>query len=442
VLAERFRLERVLGRGGMGLVYGGLDLRSGQPVAIKVIRPEAKDGSEPLERFVREAKHTARLVHPNIVQVLDLGRSADGELYFAMEHLDGESLAATLKRERRLPAARVAHIGRQVCAALALAHAKGIVHRDIKPANVMRVKHGADLDFVKVLDFGIARALDGETRLTETGMLVGTVEYMAPEQILGAPFDNRADLYAVGGMLYRLLTGTTVFPGTSPAGVVYHHVNTPPEAPRQRAADADIPPPLERVVLRCLEKAPEQRYATAEALGEALAAAMASDADDGLATTAVRPHGPAPIAAVERLELDTAAPMDVPFRRCAICETEASRFATRCASCGADLTTPEQLAYLSTVLAARGAPLVTASPELPLAAEPQPPAPAPRPPSDDPLQRALDAIPDVWLQRVALWALLASGTLWFFGYVSSGEALGLFAVAFAAVAALVLRERP
>ncbi|MDP1917684.1 MAG: serine/threonine-protein kinase, partial [Myxococcales bacterium] len=175
----------------MGVVFRALDVPANQPVAIKLLRPEYRN-AEAAERFVREVKHTAKLVHPNVVRVLDVGKTTEGELYFVMELLEGDSLSAVLRREGQLSVERTVQMAVQVCAALDAAHRAGLVHRDIKPANLVLVPRGQAPELVKVLDFGIARSLDGETQLTGTGLIVGTTEYLAPVQILGQHYDGRA----------------------------------------------------------------------------------------------------------------------------------------------------------------------------------------------------------------------------------------------------------
>lgn len=312
------------------MVFRALDVPANQPVAIKLLRPEYRN-AEAAERFVREVKHTAKLVHPNVVRVLDVGKTTEGELYFVMELLEGDSLSAVLRREGHLSVERTVQMAVQVCAALDAAHRAGLVHRDIKPANLVLVPRGQGPELVKVLDFGIARSLDGETQLTGTGLIVGTTEYLAPEQILGQPYDGRADMYALGVTLFRALTGTPLFPqATDSASLLYHQVNARPEPLTQRAPGAQIPAALERVVLRCLRKDPAERFADMAELSAALVAASQGQ------TT------------VDDSDLE-----QVAFRRCAVCEVDNSRFVTECTSCGNSLTTPEQKAYMRRFLAAR-----------------------------------------------------------------------------------------
>jgi serine/threonine-protein kinase len=281
LLAERYLLEAKLGAGGMGVVYRAFDQTMRRRVAVKLVQASesATIDDEVEGRFLREARNTARLRHEHIVDVYDLGQSESFEMFFVMELLEGESLAAKIRRMGTLPPSLTVHLARQMCAALHVAHEYGIVHRDLKPANVMIVAKGDDADFVKVLDFGVAKAqsVDQRTRLTRTGMLIGTVDYMAPEQILGRTVDGRTDLYALGVVMYRMLTGRAPFRDGGPAAVIQAHLN---EAPRSSTAHHPSPSPiarsLDRIVLRCLAKEPNDRYATMNELSDALAQALAT----------------------------------------------------------------------------------------------------------------------------------------------------------------------
>jgi serine/threonine-protein kinase len=280
LLGGRYRLEAVLGHGGMGVVYRGADLMMKRPIAVKLIR--AIDGieldDEVAGRFLREAKNTARVQHPNIVQVFDLGRTDEGALYLVMELLDGESLSARMRREGAMSPARAVYIARQICDALEVAHTAGVIHRDLKPANVMLLSRGGDDSFVKVLDFGVAKSYspDQQTQLTHVGMLVGTVDYMAPEQIMGKKLDGRADVYSLGIVLYKMLAGRAPFRDAGVPALINAHLN---EAPKPLAEVAtEIPAELERAVLRCLEKDPGNRYASMRELERALGDAVADGA--------------------------------------------------------------------------------------------------------------------------------------------------------------------
>jgi serine/threonine protein kinase len=276
LLGGRYRLEAKLGSGGMGVVFRATDLTMKRAVAVKLIR--GVDGvaldEEVAGRFLREAKNTARVQHENIIEVYDLGRSDQGDMFFVMELLEGESLSAKLRRIGKLPPAVGVRIARQMCAALHVAHAAGIIHRDLKPANVMLIERGGQTDYVKVLDFGVAKSYtpDQQTQLTHTGMLVGTVEYMAPEQIMGRVVDGRTDIYSLGIVMYRMLTGKAPFRDGGVPALIHAHLNVFPKPMTDTAPE--LPGALDRVVLRCLAKQPEQRYESMEEVSRALKAAL------------------------------------------------------------------------------------------------------------------------------------------------------------------------
>ena len=212
VLAGRYRIETLIGEGGMGDVYRAKHLKIDKDVAIKVLAPEQMRRPRTVSRFLQEAKAASRIRHENVVDITDYGES-DGCAFFVMEYLAGEDLSFLLKREGRLPWARIKPICIQLLRALSAAHAAEIVHRDIKPHNCFLTERGGKTDFVKVIDFGIAK-LYGEgsgEQLTKTGAIIGTAEYMSPEQGMGAELDGRSDLYSVGIIMYRMLTGEVPF---------------------------------------------------------------------------------------------------------------------------------------------------------------------------------------------------------------------------------------
>jgi serine/threonine protein kinase len=276
LLGGRYRLEAKLGSGGMGVVYRATDLTMKRSVAVKLIR--GVDGvaldEEVAGRFLREAKNTARVQHENIIEVYDLGRSDQGDMFFVMELLEGESLSTKIRRDGKMAPAVAVNIARQMCAALHVAHAAGIIHRDLKPANVMLIERGGQTDYVKVLDFGVAKSYtpDQQTQLTHTGMLVGTVEYMAPEQIMGRVVDGRTDIYSLGIVMYRMLTGKAPFRDGGVPALIHAHLNVFPKPMTDTAPE--LPGTLDRVVLRCLAKQPEQRYESMEEVSRALASAL------------------------------------------------------------------------------------------------------------------------------------------------------------------------
>lgn len=266
MLGERYEIGEVIGRGGMAEVHGGRDLRLGRRVAVKILRPDlAKDPSFQA-RFRREAQSAAALNHPNIVAVYDTGEDAlvspNGDTvvvpYIVMEYVDGMTLRQLLASGRRLLPERALEITAGILAALDYAHRHGIVHRDIKPANVMLTRTGD----VKVMDFGIARAMnDVGTTMTATSAVMGTAQYLSPEQARGEVVDARSDLYSTGVLLYELLTGRPPFTGDSPVSIAYQHVSEMPVPPSQ--VDPGVSPEIDAVVLHALAKRTDDRYQTA-----------------------------------------------------------------------------------------------------------------------------------------------------------------------------------
>ncbi|HZD67695.1 MAG TPA: protein kinase [Actinomycetes bacterium] len=268
VLGGRYELSALLGAGGMASVYLATDGVLQRTVAVKVLGPPYDQHPVLMERFRREARAAAALNHPGIVAVYDSGSQA-GVHYIVMEYVQGETLADILRRQGVLEPRRVAEVGLLVCQALAAAHARGLVHRDVKPANVLVGQDGQ----VKVADFGIARAAADHT-LTGSGLL-GTAAYLSPEQAQGGTVDARSDVYALGCVLYELLTGAPPFAGDSAMAVAARQVTEAPEPPSRR--NPRVGPALEAVVMTALAKDPAQRYQTASAMGDDLARVEASD---------------------------------------------------------------------------------------------------------------------------------------------------------------------
>jgi eukaryotic-like serine/threonine-protein kinase len=270
----QYTLEGKIGEGGMGVVYRASHAMLRRPTAIKILRPEIAS-EDALRRFEREVLLTASLSHPSTVAIFDYGRTPQGMFYYAMEYLDGLNLEQLVSKYGRQPPARVAHILRQVCGALAEAHAVGLIHRDVKPANIILSERGGLPDVAKVVDFGLVKSFDQvasrpDLDVTSVNLIVGTPLYMAPEAIGGnAPLDGRCDLYALGAVGYFLLTGEPVFQAKSQVEIFAHHLHTPPDPPSVRTG-AYVPDDLERIVLRCLAKKPGDRYESAKALQHAL----------------------------------------------------------------------------------------------------------------------------------------------------------------------------
>jgi serine/threonine protein kinase len=294
-IGGKYEIVSFVGRGGMGAVYKAKQAHLKRPVAIKVLHPQHSQDGTFAGRFRREATSASRLDHPNLMRVLDFGQEPDGLLYLAMEYLDGRDLLRILREEGVPPPERVVDIMGQVLAALAIAHDEGIVHRDLKPENIMIVRgkddDGTPIDQVKVCDFGIAKSVSGGDRpkdelaaegdnqgntytatLTATGALVGTPEYMSPEQAKGESLDARSDLYAVGVMLYLLLCGRLPFQSSNSMKVVLAHVSVEPKPPSRVREGVD--PRLEAVCLRALKKDRDDRFATAREMRAALRGAL------------------------------------------------------------------------------------------------------------------------------------------------------------------------
>jgi hypothetical protein len=270
---NQYRLRDEIGAGGMGAVYLAEHRLLKRPCALKLIRPERAGDVRSLERFEHEVRATARLSDPHIVEVYDHGRTEDGTFFYVMEYLHGLSLDELVGRHGPLPPGRVIYLLRQVCEALAEAHAAGLVHRDVTPSNIFAARRGLRYDFVKVLDFGLAaaRAAKNEAGPSRGGAGLGTPQYMAPEQITGdRAIDGRCDLYILGGVAYTLLTGRPPFAAETAADVKKAHIHDAVVPPSRHRPD--VPPDLEEVVLRCLAKDPEARFQGAEELETGLSA--------------------------------------------------------------------------------------------------------------------------------------------------------------------------
>ena len=260
----RFHVSRLIARGGMGKVYLAEQSPLGRPCALKVLDPNSDADPEFCRRFFREASTAARLTHPNTVTVFDYGRTSDDIYYIAMEYLEGKTLHRAIRDAQGMEESRVISVASQVCRSLREAHALGIVHRDLKPANVLLVRHGDEQDFVKVLDFGLVKQL-GESpdeQLTQTGLFMGSPKYMAPEQIHGNAVDARTDVYALGVMMYEMLTGRVPFDRPTNVGVLMAHVSEAPPRLVDTKPDVVCSPALEHIVMRCLEKDPENRISS------------------------------------------------------------------------------------------------------------------------------------------------------------------------------------
>jgi serine/threonine-protein kinase len=268
----RYRLKRRLASGGMGDVWVAYHPGLKRDVAVKVLRADAQERSEgAVSRFEREVCATAELMHPNTIRVFDYGTTEDGLCYYVMELLDGETLRSHVDRLGPLPPARAIHIVGQAARALGEAHQRGIVHRDIKPENLFLTSLGGEHDFVKVIDFGIAKVAGTDGTMTRTGWVLGTPEYMSPEVAMGKQADSRSDVYALGAVLYFLLCGRPPFVGENAGRLFFAHATETPLRPSVHVG-VQLPADLEAVVMRALEKEPLSRYASASDLALALAA--------------------------------------------------------------------------------------------------------------------------------------------------------------------------
>jgi eukaryotic-like serine/threonine-protein kinase len=291
----RYEVLSVIGEGGMGTVYQVRHKALGKRFALKALRKDLALDGEIAARFIQEARTAAAVSHPGLVEITDFGRLESGQVYFVMELLEGQSLAALLRQGGPLPAARGLRMVRQLVHALKAAHDASIVHRDLKPENIHVGRGDADADLVKVVDFGLAKVI-GSSKLTRAGMVFGTPHYMSPEQAAGEAVDHRADIYALGVVMYEMFTGKVPFEADSYMGVLTKHMYMIPTPPSALNPEMKALGPLEDVILRCLQKRPAARY---DDLGSLL-----FDLDSRLAPAARKILGAAPASLLaDQLEL-------------------------------------------------------------------------------------------------------------------------------------------
>jgi eukaryotic-like serine/threonine-protein kinase len=281
LIDDRYQVEELIGTGGMSSVYRAHDTILGRHVALKVLHEHFSNDEEYVERFRREARAIARLNHPNIVTVIDRGEF-EGRQFIVFEHVSGENLKELVQREGPLPVQEALALTRQVARGLAFAHEHGIVHRDVKPQNVLLDEEGSP----KVTDFGIARSLDPQEGLTQTGTLLGTSDYIAPEQASGRRVDERSDQYALGVLLYELLTGEVPYPAETFMAVAMRHLRDPVPSVRERRRE--VPPEVDAIVARAMAKNPNDRFPSVEAMAAAIEAALGETGPEA-ATGIIRP---------------------------------------------------------------------------------------------------------------------------------------------------------
>jgi eukaryotic-like serine/threonine-protein kinase len=323
-LNNRFKIESKIGEGGFGAVFSGVQLATGRKVALKLLHPEMTKDENLVARFRREGMVLCNLRDAHTITTYDFDQTPDGTLYIAMELLEGKSLHQVFHEQAPLEWKRVFKILMEMCSSLAEAHAQGIVHRDLKPENVYLESRPGNPEFVKILDFGIAKVMRGESidpqspQLTATGQTLGTLEYMSPEQLMGKQLDGRSDVYALGVVAYEMITGRLPFPDAKgPAGLITAQLKQTPMAPSQANPKAHLPASADRAILKCLEKDKNNRYPDVSQLAHALQEILDGqrDASNPLATplpnavaSSRMPHPPGP----ELLETRRGEPSNLP----------------------------------------------------------------------------------------------------------------------------------
>ena len=295
IIADRYLVLSKLGEGGMGQVYLAEHVKMGRKSAVKVMNPGTVNDADAISRFNREAANASRISHQHAAQVYDFGETPDGLIYLAMEYVEGEPLTDILARDGALPPERAGEIVRQTAEALAVAHDMGIVHRDLKPDNIMITKSRDGSDLVKVVDFGIAKAMNVEAQMvTRTGLVVGTPEYMSPEQIAGDPLDGRSDIYSLGLVAFNILTGRLPFLSKTAQESVIMRLTEPPRRLAEIRPEVPWSPAVQAVMDRALQRDANLRYALASEFGRALSAAV-REQPTAFPVQSTRPDGEAAV---------------------------------------------------------------------------------------------------------------------------------------------------
>jgi len=296
VLDKRYRIIDRIGEGGMGKVYKAQHIILDKPFAIKVLNPELAQREDSIKRFINEARLTSKIGHPNIIEVTDFGKTPGGSFYFVMEYVSGKTLFDLLNSKKTIPIKETIEIITQCADALYAAHQAGIVHRDLKPDNIMLVVKGDGSYFAKILDFGISKIIgEASTRLTSSGVIIGTPEYMSPEQASQENTDHRTDIYSLGVIMYQMLTGSLPFYSTNPLNLLMMHKTKSPKP--MKSFNPNIPTALENICMKCLSKNPQDRYQDMRELMNAL-----NDLAKGKADYPVKPSS---LGLSSGLDMDT-----------------------------------------------------------------------------------------------------------------------------------------
>lgn len=281
-LDGRYAIQSLLGEGGMGVVYLAIHAVIGKKCAVKVLRQEIANENDVSERFIQEARSAAAIGNEHVIEITDFGQTPDGSPYFVMEYLEGRALHDVLKATPKLEIPRALHIIGQCCEALAKAHEVGVIHRDLKPENLFLIKRGSDEDYVKVLDFGIAKVARETGRLTRTGTIFGTPQYMSPEQAAGTSMDERTDIYSLGIIMYEMLCGKVPFEADTFMGVLTKHLYEEPIPPSRRSPPVELEESVESVVLKSIAKKRDRRYRTMTEFQADLEAILAGETPHAL----------------------------------------------------------------------------------------------------------------------------------------------------------------